>query len=135
MAPAEAEPLLQAVAAVAIAQQKARGLDEYTGGETAADTFILHFARRLDEMVSTYNTAAWDGRGTYRVVGQLRAPTGLGLADAFRREWAFDPCLRQVSVPGPSELTTMLEPQTGNVAGRDRPDPRRNRTAHGSGRD
>jgi hypothetical protein len=38
MAPAEAEPLLQAVAAVAIAQQKARGLDEYTGGETAADT-------------------------------------------------------------------------------------------------
>ena len=116
MAPAEADLLLQAAAATAIAQQKACGLDEYTGGETSADTFILHFARRLAGIVANDNTAAWDGRGAYRVEGELRAPTGLGLADAFSRERALDPGLRRVTVPGPSELTTMLEPQADRRA-------------------
>jgi methionine synthase II (cobalamin-independent) len=43
----DAESLLTEVAAVAIAQQQACGLDEYTGGETSADSFILHFPRFL----------------------------------------------------------------------------------------
>src|ERR1700730_10008518 len=43
----ESESLLKEVAAAAIAQQQACGLNEYTGGETSADSFILHFPRFL----------------------------------------------------------------------------------------
>ena len=81
-----AEALLREVAAVAIEQQKTCGLDEYTGGETSADSFILHFPKQLTGIALTENTEAWGGRGDYRIVGEVDAPNGLGIASAFRRE-------------------------------------------------
>jgi len=108
---AVAEALLAEMAAVAIAQQKKCGLTSYTGGETAADTFILHFPRSFTGIVPTEHSDAWDGRGTYRIVDTLDAPDGLGIATAFRREKEIDPTLPKVTIPGPSELTMMLEPR------------------------
>jgi len=106
-----AERLLVEVATVAIGQQRACGVDEITGGETSADSFILHFPRVLSGIVASGNTAAWDGRGTYRIIGQLGAPHGLDIAAAFGRERRIDPQLEKVTIPGPSEITTMLEPR------------------------
>jgi methionine synthase II (cobalamin-independent) len=106
-----AEQLLIDVATVAIAQQRACGVDEMTGGETSADSFILHFPRVLSGIVASEDTAAWDGRGTFRIVGPIGAPQGLGIAAAFGRERGIDPHLDKVTIPGPSELTTMLEPR------------------------
>jgi 5-methyltetrahydropteroyltriglutamate--homocysteine methyltransferase len=107
----ESESLLQEVASVAIAQQQTCGLDEYTGGETSADSFILHFPKLLTGIEPTDRRDAWDGRGTYALTGPLGAPGGLGVAAAFRRERAIDPGLAKVTIPGPSEITTMLEPR------------------------
>ncbi|MEZ4659115.1 MAG: hypothetical protein R2911_16240 [Caldilineaceae bacterium] len=104
------EQLLCDVAEVAIQQQKACGLDEYTGGETSADSFILHFPKYLTGIEPTANTDAWDGRGDYRIVGVLDAPAGLGLAAAFRREKRIDPALAKVTIPGPSEIMMMIGP-------------------------
>jgi 5-methyltetrahydropteroyltriglutamate--homocysteine methyltransferase len=106
-----AERLLTDVATVAIAQQRACGVDEMTGGETSADSFILHFPRVLSGIVPSENTTAWDGRGTFRIVGPISAPQGLGIASAFERERRIDPQLEKVTIPGPSEITTMLEPR------------------------
>lgn len=111
LAPGEAEPLLQRVAAVAIAEQCTCGLHEYTGGETAADSFILHFPACLSGVERTANTEAWGGRGTYRVVGPLGAPQGLGIATAFQRERAIDSQIDKVTFPGPSEITMRIEPE------------------------
>lgn len=104
-----ATPLLTEVATIAIQQQCACGLTEYTGGETSADSFILHFPRVLSGIEPTENHAAWDDRGTYRVVGPLGAPNGLGIARAFQRERALDNDIRKVTLPGPSEIIMMLE--------------------------
>lgn len=111
IAATESELLLQRVAARAIAQQCACGLHEYTGGETAADTFILHFPRCLAGVEPTENPEAWGGRGTYRVVGPIAAPHGLGIASAFRRERAIDSQIEKVTLPGPPEITMRIEPE------------------------
>lgn len=116
LAPAEAEPLLQRIAAVAIAEQCACGLHEYTGGETSADSFILHFPTCLTGVERTENTEAWGGRGTYRVVGPLGAPHGLGISTAFQRERALDSHIDKVTIPGPSEITMRIEPEAERQA-------------------
>lgn len=101
---------LSEVAELAIDQQCLCGLDEYTGGETSSDYFILHFPKCLSGVEPTENREAWDGRGTYRVVGEIGAPNGLGIASAFLRERAIDPDVRKVTFPGPSEITMRIEP-------------------------
>ncbi|MDP9382095.1 MAG: hypothetical protein M3Q29_18515 [Chloroflexota bacterium] len=71
----QGEALLRDVAAVAIAQQVACGLDEYTGGETSVDHFILDFPgdsrasrRRGTRGRGTAGEAtAWSGRSVRRV--------------------------------------------------------------------
>ncbi len=105
----EVESFLKEVAATAIQQQRACGLDEYTGGETSADSFILHFPRVLSGIEPTENRKAWDNRGTYRLVGRLGAPQGLGIASAYQRERALDPAIQKVTIPGPSEIIMMIE--------------------------
>ncbi|MCE7982266.1 MAG: hypothetical protein DYG89_13805 [Caldilinea sp. CFX5] len=110
LSPEETEPLLQRVAAQAIAEQCACGLQEYTGGETAADTFILHFPAGLTGIEPTEDREAWGNRGTYCVVGPLAAPNGLGIAAALQRERALDAKITKVTLPGPSEITMRIEP-------------------------
>ena len=105
----DVETLLNDAASVAITQQKNCGLDEYTGGETSADMFILHFPNYFSGIERTNNVEAWDGRGEYRLVGDLDAPNGLGIASAFRREKALDHTLNKVTIPGPSEILMMID--------------------------
>ena len=95
----------------AIADQRGAGLDEWTGGETFTDTFILHLPRRLAGLESA-DPAAWGGRGTFRLAGALAAPHGLGYVEAFMRERTIDPALSRVSVPGPSEIVMMIKEPT-----------------------
>ena len=106
-----AEALLTHIAAVAIAQQRECGVDQITGGETSTDSFILHFPRLLSGIVPSSNITAWDGRGTYTLVGAIEAPRGLGIADAFARERRIDLDLEKVTIPGPSEITMLIEPR------------------------
>ena len=114
-----AEKLLTHVAAVAIAQQRQCGVDQITGGETSADSFILHFPRLLSGIIPSPNVTARDGRGTYTLVGAIEAPRGLGVADAFARERRIDSHLEKVTIPGPSEITMLMEPQeTARMVGR-----------------
>lgn len=110
LSPDETEPLLRQIAARAIAEQCACGLHEYTGGETSADTFILHFPACLTGIEPTADTEAWGNRGTYRVIGPIGAPNGLGIAAAFQRERALDAKITKVTLPGPSEITMRIEP-------------------------
>jgi methionine synthase II (cobalamin-independent) len=42
-------------------------------------------------------------------VGPLGAPQGLGIASAYQRERALDPAIQKVTIPGPSEITMMIE--------------------------
>lgn len=111
LVPNEAVALLRDVAARAIHQQRECGLDEYTGGETSADTFILHFPKWLSGL-ELLDPTAWDGRGSYRVTGSFGAPQGLGIARAYRREKAIDATITKVTIPGPSEITMLIEPET-----------------------
>lgn len=106
---AEQDAFLSEVARVAIDQQHACGLDQITGGETSADTFILQFPRYLAGISPTDNHAAWGGRGSYVATGPLQAPHGLGIAAAYRRERAIAPEIDKVTIPGPSEITMMVE--------------------------
>ncbi len=110
LAPHETEPLLRQVAAQAITEQCACGIHEYTGGETSADTFILHFPACLTGIEPTEDREAWGNRGTYRVIGPIGAPNGLGIAAAFQRERALDANITKVTLPGPSEITMRIEP-------------------------
>ena len=110
--------LLDEVAQIAIEQQKACGLNEYTGGETSADSFILHFPKYFTGIERTDNEDAWDGRGEYLIVGELDAPAGLGIATAFRREKKLDPALQKVTIPGPSEILMMIGSEAANKAAR-----------------
>ena len=57
------------------------------------------------------NTAAWDGRGAFRITAPVCAPVGLGIAASFVRERSIYPDLQKVTIPGPPEITTMLEPR------------------------
>ena len=116
LASEEAETLLREVAALAIAQQQDCGLEEYTGGETWADSFILHFPKLLTGIAPTADTAAWDGRGNYQSTGPLGAPNGLGIAAAYHRERSIAPGISKVNIPGPSEITMMIEPKETRVA-------------------
>lgn len=109
--PQQAEALLFEVARVAISQQEQCGLDEYTGGETWADSFVLHFPGVLTGLSRTTDCNAWDGRGSYECIGPLSAPLGLGIASAYRRERAIAPSISKVNIPGPSEITMMVVPR------------------------
>jgi methionine synthase II (cobalamin-independent) len=115
LAPNDAEALLREVAARAIREQRECGLDEYTGGETSADTFILHFPHWFSGL-EPLDPEAWDGRGTYRVTGSFSAPQGLGIARAYRREKGIDAAITKVTIPGPSELTMLIEPEAERPA-------------------
>ncbi len=50
------------------------------------------------------------------MVGPVGAPRGLGLAEALRRERAIDPAITKATIPGPSEVTMMIEPEEASAA-------------------
>jgi 5-methyltetrahydropteroyltriglutamate--homocysteine methyltransferase len=107
----------------AIHDQLAAGLDVITDGEQTRLDFNLSFYGYIEgiELESAsprrFGPPAHDQRGKHKVVGELRAPRGLGAADEFKRlrrlvdaiPRKFTPTLK-ASVPGPYTLSGRLLP-------------------------
>jgi 5-methyltetrahydropteroyltriglutamate--homocysteine methyltransferase len=107
----------------AIHDQLAAGLDVITDGEQTRLDFNLSFYGYIEgiELESAsprrFGPPAHDQRGKHKVVGELRAPRGLGAADEFKRLRRLleaiprksIPTLK-ASVPGPYTLSGRLLP-------------------------
>lgn len=82
----EAHDLLQQAARVAIAEQRACGLDQIMGGEVFAPDFVHHVPPRLaglECLRKRDHGVGYEGLGVYKIVGDLSAPA----AGAMR--WPF----------------------------------------------
>jgi len=95
-------------AARAISEQREFGLDEWTGGEYFADTFVVHMPRRLTGVVIDQLPEPggfdYDDLGHVSIVGDIDAPDGLGYAEAFSRENALDGGVVKATVLSPFEM-------------------------------
>src|SRR5881396_2410762 len=109
---------------IAIADQLDAGLDVITDGEQTRLDFNLSFYGFLEgiELESApprrFGPPAHDQRGRHKVVGELRAPRGLGTVEDFERlkqlappppAGHHSPALK-ASVPGPYTLSGRLVP-------------------------
>jgi 5-methyltetrahydropteroyltriglutamate--homocysteine methyltransferase len=110
---------------VALHDQLAAGLDVVTDGEQTRLDFNLSFYGYLDgiELESAsprrFGPPAHDQRGKHRVIGELRAPRGLGAVEEFKRLQRLFNALPasarpkvtlKASVPGPYTLSGRLVP-------------------------
>jgi len=104
--------------AVALADQLRAGIDVVTDGEQARYDFNLSFYGFLDgiepelEVGRRLGPPAHDQRPRHPVVGELRAPNGLGVVEEFRllRELAPTGTRLKASVPGAYTLAGRLLP-------------------------
>jgi methionine synthase II (cobalamin-independent) len=117
LTPNESEAVLNRAAAKAIAEQRALGLDEWTGGEYHPDNFILHMHKCLTGLEVDRSQAEdvfdYDDMTHAKIVGKITAPRGLGYLEAFRREKNLPGGVRKAAVVAPYEVA---------VAGRDQLD-------------
>jgi 5-methyltetrahydropteroyltriglutamate--homocysteine methyltransferase len=120
MGPDDIEEAARDATLVAVMDQVRAGLDVITDGEQGRFDFNLSFYAFLDglELESAprrrFGPPAHDQRGKHRLVGELRAPRGLGAVEEFRR-------LRELAPPGPALKASVPGPYT--LAGRiDHPD-------------
>jgi 5-methyltetrahydropteroyltriglutamate--homocysteine methyltransferase len=110
---------------VALRDQMEAGLDVVTDGEQTRLDFNLSFYGYIEgiELESSpprrFGPPAHDQRGKHRVVGELRAPRGLGAVEEFDRlravakslaAKAASPPSLKASVPGPYTLSGRLLP-------------------------
>jgi 5-methyltetrahydropteroyltriglutamate--homocysteine methyltransferase len=104
----------------AVHDQLAAGLDTITDGEQTRLDFNLSFYGYLEGIdlagapARRFGPPAHDQRGSHRVVGELRAPRGLGAVAEYER-------LRRVAPPGPRLKASVPGPYT--LAGRLVPNP------------
>src|SRR5512142_474102 len=95
----------------AIHDQLAAGLDVITDGEQTRLDFNLSFYGFLEgiELESApprrFGPPAHDQRGKHAVVGELRAPRGLGVVEEYER-------LRRLAPPGPTLKASIPGPYT-----------------------
>jgi 5-methyltetrahydropteroyltriglutamate--homocysteine methyltransferase len=89
--PADRAELIDDAVAIAVQDQLEAGLDVITDGEQTRLDFNLSFYGFLDgielESASSrqFGPPAHDQRGKHKVVGELRAPRGLGTVEDFKR--------------------------------------------------
>ena len=103
---------------VAIKDQMDAGLDVITDGEQTRLDFNLSFYGFIDgiELESAsprkFGPPAHDQRGKHKVIGELRAPRGLGTVEDFERLKRLAPGgpTLKASVPGPYTLSGRLVP-------------------------
>ena len=124
---ADREELIEDAVRVAIHDQLEAGLDVITDGEQTRLDFNLSFYGFLEgiELESAparrFGTPAHDQRGKHKVIGELRAPRGLGTIEDFKRlQRVAAPLLSTInhqpsttlkaSVPGPYTLSGRLIP-------------------------
>jgi 5-methyltetrahydropteroyltriglutamate--homocysteine methyltransferase len=118
--PDDREELARDAVAVAIADQVRAGLDVITDGEQGRFDFNLSFYAFLDgleleeEPRRRFGPPAHDQRGRHRIVGELRAPRGLGVEAEFERlrELAPPGWRLKAAVPGAYTLAGRIEPNT-----------------------
>jgi len=107
----------------ALHDQLAAGLDVVTDGEQTRLDFNLSFYGFLDGLElegaspRRFGPPAHDQRGKHAVVGELRAPRGLGVVGEFQRLQRLapitthqSPITLKASVPGPYTLSGRLVP-------------------------
>jgi 5-methyltetrahydropteroyltriglutamate--homocysteine methyltransferase len=102
----------------AIGDQLRAGLDVITDGEQTRFDFNLSFYAFLDgleldrEPRRRFGPPAHDQRGRHRIVGDLRAPSGLGVIAEWERlrELAPSGTRLKATVPGPYTLAGRIEP-------------------------
>ncbi len=102
----------------AIHDQVAAGLDVITDGEQTRLDFNLSFYGFLEGLKlesappRRFGPPAHDQRGRHEVVGELKAPRGLGVVAEWERLKALAPKgpALKVSVPGPYTLSGRLVP-------------------------
>src|SRR6266566_4203225 len=102
----------------ALADQVRAGLDVVTDGEQTRLDFNLSFYGYLEGIElegrppRRFGPPAHDQRGKHRVVGELRAPRGMGAVEEFERLKRLAPVgpTLKASVPGPYTLSGRLNP-------------------------
>jgi 5-methyltetrahydropteroyltriglutamate--homocysteine methyltransferase len=100
---ADREELIEDAVTLAIHDQSEAGLDVITDGEQTRLDFNLSFYGFLEgiELESAsprrFGPPAHDQRGRHKVVGELRAPRGLGAVQDFER-------LKRLAAPAPSAI-------------------------------
>jgi 5-methyltetrahydropteroyltriglutamate--homocysteine methyltransferase len=122
---ADREELIEDAVTVAVGDQVEAGLDVLTDGEQTRLDFNLSFYGFLEGLemegapARRFGPPAHDQRGRHRVVGEIRAPRGLGAVEDFRRfervahRWLGDRgdgIGLKASVPGPYTLSGRLVP-------------------------
>jgi 5-methyltetrahydropteroyltriglutamate--homocysteine methyltransferase len=114
---AASERLLDLCAADAVAQQRALGLDEWTGGEYFTYNFVNHIQKVLTgievDREGDHEIFDYDDVPHARIVGEIDAPNGLGYASAY---------LRESKLPGGVNKATVVTPLEITVHGADQPD-------------
>jgi 5-methyltetrahydropteroyltriglutamate--homocysteine methyltransferase len=104
----------------AIGDQLRAGLDVITDGEQTRFDFNLSFYAFLEglelehEPRRRFGPPGHDQRGRHRIVGELRAPSGLGVVAEWERLRELAPADAQLkaSVPGPYTLAGRIEPSS-----------------------
>jgi 5-methyltetrahydropteroyltriglutamate--homocysteine methyltransferase len=108
---ADREELIDDAVTVAVRDQVEAGLDVITDGEQTRLDFNLSFYGYLEGIAlegappRRFGPPAHDQRGRHRVVGELRAPRGLGAMAEFER-------LRRLAPPGPTLKVSLPGPYT-----------------------
>ena len=116
--PDDREEAIRDAVTAAIADQVRAGIDVITDGEQTRFDFNLSFYAFLDGLElervprRRLGPPAHDQRGLHRIVGELRAPRGLGVVEEFERlrELAPADARLKASVPGPYTLAGRIEP-------------------------
>ncbi|HMJ88904.1 MAG TPA: hypothetical protein VK530_03765 [Candidatus Acidoferrum sp.] len=115
---ADRAELVDDAVAIAVRDQIEAGLDVITDGEQTRLDFNLSFYGFVEgiELESApprrFGPPAHDQRGKHQVIGELRAPRGLGTVEDFKRLQRIAPQGRtlKASVPGPYTLSGRLLP-------------------------
>jgi 5-methyltetrahydropteroyltriglutamate--homocysteine methyltransferase len=115
---ADRAELIDDAVRIAVREQTEAGLDVITDGEQTRLDFNLSFYGFLEGIElegappRRLGPPAHDQRGKHAVVGELRAPRGLGTVEDFRRLQRLAPTgpTLKASVPGPYTLSGRLLP-------------------------
>jgi 5-methyltetrahydropteroyltriglutamate--homocysteine methyltransferase len=118
LGPDDREEAMRDAVTVAVADQVTAGLDVVSDGEQGRFDFNLSFYAYIDglelerEPRRRLGPPAHDQRGRHAIVGELRAPEGLGVVEEFERlrELAPDGVGLKAAVPGPYTLAGRIEP-------------------------
>ncbi len=102
----------------AVHDQVAAGLDVITDGEQTRFDFNLSFYGFIEGIAHEsrsprqFGPPAHDQRGKHAIIGELRAPRGLGVVEEFKRLQSVAPSgpTLKASVPGPYTLSGRLVP-------------------------